>query len=132
MTIGSNASQIAKRYRRRAGGLDKAVRRGLRKYAIAVDREQVKNLSGSGAPGSYPVPVRKGTLRGGHFFEVSRRFAVVGNTTEYAPAVHGGELATNEGLRFAVKGRPFLDDAAEAVDGTAMLAGEVKKAMAVR
>lgn len=116
--IVSNAGQIAKRYQRRRQRLDRALGRGLKKAAAAIDREQVDNLSGSGsaAPGDYPVPIRTGTLRGGHFFRVrSERLAIVGNTTEYAVAIH--------------EDRPFLDDAAEAVDHLAIVAGEVRKAV---
>lgn len=100
MNIFSNASQIAKRYRVRAQQLSQALRKGLRNAAIAVDAKQVENLSGSGPGGSYPVPVRTGNLRGGHFWDLrGDRLAIVGNTTEYAEAIHVD--------------RPFLDRAAE-------------------
>ncbi|RCX32076.1 hypothetical protein [Thioalbus denitrificans] len=115
MKTTSNALAIARRWNTRRGQLDGALRRGLRKGAAAVDREQVRNLSGSGAdaPGSYPVPVRKGTLRGGHFFQVENaRLAIVGNTTVYAARIHDE--------------RPFLDDAAEDVDAGEYIRDEMR------
>ena len=101
--ISTNAKELYAKWLRRKSAMDKARRIGLRSAAIAVDRAQVKNLGGSGDAGSYPVPVRTGNLRGGHFFDTQRSdFAVIGNTTVYATVVH--------------KDRPFLDDAAESVD----------------
>lgn len=121
MNITSNARTIANRYRRRIRALNGALAKGLRKAAAAIDREQVANLSGakSDPPGSYPVPVRKGTLRGGHGWAVNdHKRGAVFNTTEYAMAIHND--------------RPFLDDAVEAVDYPAIVAGEVRKGMAIQ
>lgn len=120
MKAGSNAAALARKYAQRVAALNKALERGLKKAASTVDREQVKNLSGSGAdePGSYPVPVRKGTLRGGHGWAVRGvKQASIFNTTVYAMAIH--------------KDRPFLDDAAEKVDAGSIVAGEVSKAFAI-
>lgn len=118
MKANSNARQIAAKYRQRINRLNAALKRGLNRGARAVDAEQVKNLSGSGPAGSYPVPVRKGTLRGGHGWAVqSHRRGAVFNTTTYAMAIH--------------RDRPFLDDAAKAVDVTAMVADEVRRGFAV-
>ena len=50
-------------YAKRAADLPAAIKRGTRNVLLAVDRAAVKNLSGSGAAGSYPVPIRAGNLR---------------------------------------------------------------------
>ncbi len=118
ININTIASPLARKWKQRAAALEAAKRRGLRNAAVAVDNEQVNNLSGSGADaaGAYPVPVRTGNLRRGHFFEARlSSFAIVGNTTEYAMAVH--------------KDRPFLDDAAAAVDVVEIMAVPVRKAV---
>lgn len=108
----SNAGQVAARYQARERRLGQALRRGLRLAAIAVDAAQVENLSGSGPPGSYPVPVRTGNLRGGHFYQVrNERLAVVGDTAEYAAAIHVE--------------RPFLDRAAEDTPVFDIVAGQI-------
>lgn len=118
MRADSNAAALARKYRERLQRMDAALRRGLYKAAAAVDREQQKNLSGSaGDPaGAYPVPVRTGNLRRATFINVrGSRLAIVGNTAEYALAIH--------------RNRPFLDDAAAAVDAGEIMAIEVRKAI---
>lgn len=134
MKANSNAGAMALKYAKRAAELNAVIRSGIKKVAVAVDKEQVENLSGSGSdkPGSYPVPVRKGTLRGGHGWAVQGvGRAAVFNTTEHAMAIHNGELTTRQGVRYAVRPRPFLDDAANKVDVVDMVAKETRKAFAV-
>lgn len=118
VSITTNALALADRYRKRRQRLNRALGRGLKRAAAAVDRAQVENLSGpkSAEPGSYPVPIRTATLVRGHFFQVnSYRLAFVGNTTEYAAAVH--------------QGRPFLDDAIERVDVAEIMAISMRQAV---
>lgn len=133
MKVSSNVNQLAEKYRARARYMDELVAKVLRSSAAAIDRKQVEKLSGSGAdePGSYPVPVRKGTLRGGNFFRVASGFAVVGNTTAYAMAVHTGNRSTNQGVKYAVKPRPFLDEAAAEVDVGKRMQRALRKAFAI-
>lgn len=101
----SNADALARRYKKRARKTRGAVRKGLRRIAERIDLEQAKNLRGGddAAPGSYPVPIRTGNLFQSRFYHVqSDRLAVVGNAAFYAGKIH--------------ETRPFLDDAAAAVD----------------
>lgn len=119
----NNAAAIAAKYRERAEKLTEAVARGLRRVAAAIDRAQVKNLSGAGAPGTYPVPARTGHLRQSHFFTVeSDVLAFVGNTARYAIDIHEGRSSSSKYGR-----RPFLDDAAEAVRAVDEFAFEVRR-----
>lgn len=127
-SITTNAKQLSAKWQARKAALDKAKREGLRNAAILVEREQIKNLSGNGEAGSYPVPVRTGNLRRGAFFDVAHSgFAVVGNTTAYAMPVHSGDLTTKDGLEYSVPARPFLDDAADAVDVVEVMAIPIRR-----
>ena len=125
----TNAKQLAAKWRQRRVALSAAARKGRRNAAIAVDREQEKNLEGgTSAPGSYPVPVRTGNLRRGAFFDATHStFAIVGNTAAYAMAIHSGDMTTKDGLNYSLKGRPFLDDAAEAVDVVELMAIPIRR-----
>lgn len=128
--VSSNAEQLAARNRRRRQAMSTAIREGLHTIVVAVDKAQVKNLSGDkgAAPGSYPVPNRTGNLFRGAFFKVdprTRNFAVVGNTTKYAAAVHNGR-PTNKGPQ---RPRPFLDDAAKSVPTTKLMAVAIARRM---
>lgn len=130
MTIRTNASAIADRFRYRVAQLRGGITRGLRKWAAEVDAEQVDLIRGGENPGDYPVRVRPageggGGLLKGHFFKLtSATTAVVGNRSDHAVHVHEG-LHGN-----AVHGRrPFLDDAVQAVDGQAIMAVELRKAL---
>lgn len=123
--ITTNADELAKAYQERAAALTPAVARGLLKAAVAVDIAQVENLRGSNAdaPGSYPVPARSGHLLGAHFFEVqNEHLAIVGNSAEYALPIHEGQGSSAKYGR-----RPFLDDAVDKVDPTAIVQAEVSK-----
>lgn len=129
MKITTNAGTLARNYAARIRELDAALKRGLQKAAALVDREQVKRLSGSNtaAPGDYPVPARTGNLLGSHFFHVeSSRLAIVGNTAQHAVEIHEGR-----GNSTAHGRRPFLDDAAEAVDIAEPVMAEARAVMAI-
>ena len=128
----SNAKKVAGRWHKRKQRFTAALIAGLKRLAIAVDNAQVENLSGSGGPGSYPVRVDTGNLRGSHFFDVKDdKLAIVGNTAEYAHAIHSGEMKTRSGNLYAVPGRPFLDDAADSVNGVDVVGKELHRMMAV-
>lgn len=106
----SNAGELAKKYRRRASHLKAGVRKGMRDIAARIDIEQEKNLRGGAdaPPGAYPVPIRSANLRQSRFFDVvNDKLAVVGNAAVYAAVIHDK--------------RPFLTDAANAVDTTEIM-----------
>lgn len=110
-----NAGGLVAIWARDISMFDAVLTRGIRDAAILVDNQQVKNLSGSKSDpfGAYPVPVRTGTLRRGHFFEVpTRTMAIVSNTTEYAVDIHAS--------------RPFLTRAADEVD----ISGTIERRLA--
>lgn len=127
--VSSNAPDLARRWALRRARLDAALKKGLRSAARAVDRAQVKHLSGLGsdAPGSYAVPVRLGHLRASHFFKVeSSSLAIVGNTATYAVHVHEGQGSSAPYGR-----RPFLDDAVADVKPTERVITAARRALAV-
>ncbi|MDY6981162.1 MAG: hypothetical protein SV201_14905 [Pseudomonadota bacterium] len=135
---GGNADSLAKRYKRRAQALGGALVKGLRRAASAVNREQIKNLSGSNSaePGSYPVPNRSGNLMRDANWAVDAGASPAGyvfNTAEYANAIHTGEMETPQGVKYAVRPRPFLDDAVNKVDVSAEMATAFRQdVMAIR
>lgn len=116
--VETNAEAIAEAIRTRGDELRRAIGTGLRKAALAVERAQVKRLSGGGEPYSYPVPVRTGHLRRSTFVRKLGEFEyAVGNTASYAYAVHSGNVNewAGRGRRRMVSrpARPFLDDAVQ-------------------
>jgi len=114
--VDTNAGSLASQYARRAAAFEPAVTTGLRNAAIQVDQKQVKNLSGGGAPGSWPVPARTGYLRRASYWRMrGDRLAVVGNSARYAKAVHDG--------------RPYLDFAVQDVDVITHIRKQTRKAL---
>ena len=112
-------STLPERFRQRVQGWDAALRAGLRRIATLVEREAMRNLSGPGganSPGHYPVPRRTGFLARSMFSRVRGRTAEVGNTAEYAPAIHNGFRAFGNPHAPYYGARPFLADAAQTVD----------------
>lgn len=104
-------------YAQRAAALPAAIRRGTRNVLLAVEREAVKNLSGSGAPGSYPIPTPSGTLR--RSMGVRQESETVGyvfNRARYARAIHAGFKPYGNPHAHVIPARPFLSDAAASVD----------------
>ena len=125
MSVTTNASELAQRFRARIAALRGELRSGLRKWAAEVDAEQVRLIRGGDAPGDYPVPVRRGGLLQGHFFDVAgNTTAVVGNRSDHAVSVHEGRGPNTVHGR-----RPFLDDAAAAVDGQAIISAALRRAL---
>lgn len=117
MRVITNANSLARQYRQRVQQFKAAVKRGLRRIGVMVNTQQVLNLSGSGSapPGSYPVPVRSGTLRrGANWGFLSDNVVAVGNTTIYAVPIH--------------EDRPFLQQAGESIDPAAVMAVDVTRA----
>lgn len=104
-------------YAKRAAALPKAIRRGTRNVLLTVERQAVKNLSGAGAPGSYPVPIRTGNLR--RSMGVRQESETVGyvfNRARHARAIHAGFKPYGNPHAHVIPARPFLDDAAASVD----------------
>lgn len=129
--ISSNAAKIAGRYRHYRNVLSERLADGLKRMVIAVDRLQVANLSGGGAAGSYPVPVRRGTLRRGTFWEAGDDYAIAGNVAAHARAIHDGRMVTRDGREYAVRPREFLNDAVDKVDGLTMVSDSIHQGFAI-
>lgn len=115
--VQTNAGELREQYALMGRSLDSALQRGMRRLVLAVKREQVKNLGGSGGPGDYPVPIRSGNLR----LSAGSRVAgpllgFVFNRATYARAIHEGFQPYNNQNARQIRARRFLDRAAEAVD----------------
>lgn len=111
--------EISVIYRARAQGLIPALRRGVGRALVAVERLAQKYTSGSGSSeaGAYPVPIRAGNLS--RSFSVRRlgdTSGLVLNRATYARAIHGGFTPYGNPRLQRMAGRPFLDDAVEDAD----------------
>ena len=130
----TNAGRIAAIYRQRRARWTAAVRRGLVEVLKRVDKAAVENLSGKGAPGGFPVPVRTGHLRRSQDFRlIGAAEGIVFNTAAYAAPIHDGRQtirAAGGGHRvIATTRRPFLQDAANKVDATQVFQAKVREAL---
>ena len=125
--------QLAALYAQRAREVPDAARRGFRNWLTTVDRAAVKNLTGGGsdAPGSYPVPIRRGNLRRGQGTRVTGEMqGIVFNRTAYANAIHRGMTPyNNPKARYSYLGRPFLDDAVASVDALDIATRPIRKVL---
>lgn len=121
MSLRHTVHQLPARMRARSDALDRAIQIFLRDTAAAVDREATRNLSGGGAPGTYPVPRRTGNLARQQGHSAARRTAVVWNAAPYAGAVHEGFQPYGNPRASWMPGRPFLTDAVAKVDPAARL-----------
>lgn len=113
--ISTNAKLVAKLFMQRRLMLQPALERGMKRFTAKVENEATDNLSGGGdaSPGSYPVPVRTGTSRRGMNLRARGMVGYVWNKIIYAAAIH--------------EDRPFLDDAADSVDGLAIMREELER-----
>lgn len=130
LSITHTAGKLAQQFQRYAAAWSRGVAEGLRDIAIAVERQAVRNTSGSGAPGSYPVPIRIGKLRGSIQSRFGQRESMVIATAVYSSAIHNG--FTPYGARNARKSytaRPFLQDAADSVDAQEIMLIRLDKAL---
>lgn len=110
----TNARQVAAIFADRSKRWDAALARAMRRALVAVEGAAADQLSGSGAPLSYPVPVRTGYLRRALGSKlVSQTEGLVFNTANYAHAVHSGRVGVGYGRKGVrqVAARPFLEDA---------------------
>lgn len=134
-SVSTNAGTIAERFRRRAAAVVGAIRGSVRRAALAVEKFATKRLSGSGAAWSYPVPVRTGFLRRSMFVQQpAPLFAIVGNSADYANAIHTGYVSEWAGrgkhrMRMKSSARPFLDDAVADADPAGMVRADVVAAV---
>ena len=122
MSIRHTLHQIPERMRGRAAAVDSVVQRFLRDVSARVDREQIRNLSGGGPAGAYPVPRRTGNLARSAGHTVSRTSAVVYQAASYARAVHEGFQAYGNPDAPYYGPRRSLTDAIETVDPVDRLA----------
>lgn len=130
--ISTNAQQVAARFADRAKRWDSALARAMRRALVAVEGAAADRLTGSGAPMSYPVPVRTGFLRrslGSQLIGVAE--GMVFNTADYAHAVHSGRVGLGYGRRGTrqVKPRPFLEDALRDADPGRMIFEDMVRAL---
>jgi hypothetical protein len=119
VNITSTAATLARQFQGYARAWDAAVAKGLRDIAITVERGATERTSGPGSapPGDYPVPIRRGKLRGSIQSRFGARESMVIATAEYASAIHNGFTPYgNPNARKSYIGRPFLQDAVAAVD----------------
>lgn len=132
VTMASNAGELAAKYRDLEVRLSAALQRGLLASMSKVEELAQANLSGGGAPFTYPVPVRTGNLRGQLGADQITPTAVeVFDTADYARAVHEGVFTQWAGrgkTRIVQKPeRPFLTDALATADPTQIVLGELER-----
>jgi hypothetical protein len=130
--ITSNADALAAKYRDMHAKLDAALERGLLNAMSAVEEQAQANLSGQGAPFSYPVPVRTGNLRGQlGAAQITPTAAEVFDTADYAWAVHEGVFNQWAGRgktrRVEKLARPFLTDALAEAKPTDIILDELER-----
>lgn len=123
-SVVTNARQIAAVFADRSKRWDNALRSALRKALVAVEQAAAEKLSGSGAAGSYPVPVRTGFLRRSLGIKLAPSSGMVFNTAAYAWAIHNGRSD-----RVQTKARPFLDDALKQADPGLIIQAEMRGAL---
>jgi hypothetical protein len=126
----SSPREVANVFAQRAARLDGALSRGIRRGIVATEQEASKLLSGSAdaAPGTYPVPVRRGTLRRGlGARQLTPASGMVFNRAAHARAIHEGFRPYGNPRAGRIDGRPFLSDAIEAADPTQYVVAELRQ-----
>lgn len=135
MVVNSNGEQIAATYRGFAAKLSEALHRGLLKAMSAVEKAALANISGSGAPFTYPVPTRSRFLLQSLGSDVISQTAVeIFDSAPYARAVHEGvfnQWAGRGKTRIVQRpDRPFLTDALQSAQPTDIVAAELEMVFA--
>lgn len=120
-----DVSDLRKRAAQIQLDLTPAFRRFFQRIAALVEANTGKHLSGSGAPGAYPVPVRTGTLLGSLASEFDESSATVFATAEYAGSVITGYRAYGRPNGKVIPARPYLPDGINDTD----IAGELNDAL---
>lgn len=119
--------QLSPQLRRRAQAMPGALRAGLRRIGDKVERGMNRNLSGGGAPGSYPVPRRTGHLARSGGTKLGARELLVFNSAVYAGAIHNGFRPYGNPNAPKYAPRMFLVDAVDAIDPVAEIAAELER-----
>lgn len=118
--ISTNAAELQQRYVLMGRSMDAALRTGMHRLVLSVEREAAKRLRGGDSkPRSYPVPQRPGSVlhRSMGTRIAGPMLGFVFNRAEYARAIHDGFFPYGNKKAPWVMGRRFLDDAVDAVDG---------------
>jgi len=128
--VTSNADDVAGTLAARQAAVSEAVRTGVRSALLAIEREAVKNLSGGGAPWTYPVPVRTGNLRGARTVQQPEPgIGIISFTAAYAWAIHSGNVTQWAGRgktrQVQNQARQFAQDAVDKVDPDKYVIGAV-------
>lgn len=111
---------------RQGRDLSPALRHFMRRIAGLVEENATNRLSGSGEPGSYPIPTPTGNLRGSMGSESDDSSATIFNTAEYAAAAHAGFRAYNNPKGRVIPPRPYIADGINDTD----IPGELNDALA--
>lgn len=131
LKVTTNAGEVAATYAGRMARFPRALHLATQAVLIALNRAQIRNVSGSGAsnPGAYPVPVRSGNLRRsmdwGFTGNASGYIVAGGNNAPYAIPIHEG---TGSSAKFGP--RHFQTDAGESVDVMAVMLPQIEGALA--
>lgn len=127
MRVQHNLGSVGPQLRAAAEGVEPAVRRGLRRIGIAVERQASKNTSGQGGPGAYPIPRRTGFLNRSISGPILTRDSVaVESTAAYSAAITFGFHAFGNRNAPYYPGRPYMFLAAQSVDAPAILLEELE------
>lgn len=127
--VSHNLGAVGPQLRAAGEGVEPAVRRGLRRIGIAVERRASKNTTGSGPAGSWPIPRRTGFLNRSISGPILTRDSVtVESTAKYAAAMTFGFHAFGNPNAPYYPGRPFLYLAAQGVDAAAIMVEELERA----
>lgn len=132
MNLQTTAAAVANAYARRARQWNGAKRDGLRRIVLFAEGKYVENLSGGGdaAPGSYPVPIRRGTLRRGSGTRVLQNDAYLFNNTRYARAVEKGSYPYGNRRAKFRPGRPAMEDALKATPSQEIMLTSLRRGLA--
>lgn len=121
-----NTDEVAANYAARRDAFGGALKRGLRRLMVNVQRAADRRLSGGGAAWTYPVPRRRGVLARSLYGTVGDDFAEVGNTAVHAWSIHSGK---NPRWRTPpARPREFLGDAVNETDHLDILQAEARGA----
>ena len=132
MSLQTNAGKVAAIYAARAARWSMALGRAMLRALTAVEGKAIDLLSGSGAPFTYPIPVRSGHLRRSMGSKlVSQTTGLIFNTASYALPIHEGKVGRGygrKGIRNVAR-RPFAEDALRLAKPGEMIFDDMSKAL---